>query len=383
MERKWYYAVDGVRHGPVTEDELWAQIEAGAVRPADLVWQPDFGPEWRTVELARASFERPAPQIPAPEASLPKEPLLGVAGQCPSCLEAAAQAYSRVASILFKPFDVRRWFSIGFCAWLAYIGTQSGNFTSVDESVRQATLKQQVDGFLEKLAGLPSHPGMLVFVVSFLALSLLLGLWLCSLRSRGDFMFLHRWYHPDVPILQCWNTSRSAGHALFVWRVQFFFVCVLLYAADFAFAWSHIARPYMEAGNAWSAELVRPAVICVTAAVLFAMAMQIVAHFAKAFVVPVMYWRDVAVAKAWRVVFELCNRYPLAVLGYFSLTVFFWLGAALAIALLVLCTCCVGAIPLLLPYFNAVMLLPVYLFFRGFPVCFLSQWRAGLIPPAA
>jgi hypothetical protein len=196
-------------------------------------------------------------------------------------------------------------------------------------------------------------------------------------------MFLHRWYHPDAPVLQCWNTSRAAGRALFVWRVQLFFVSVLLFAIDGAFAYAQVVRPYVAAGNVWSDGLVRPAVIGVTAAALLAVAILVVAHFAKAFVVPVMYWHDVTVAKAWRAVFELCNRHPLAVLGYFFLVMAFWAAAAVAITLFVLCTCCVGMIPLALPYFDAVTLLPVYLFFRGFPVCFLSQWRAELVPAEA
>ena len=382
MERNWYYAVDGVRHGPVTKEELRVLVESGSVRPSDLVWQPGFGAEWRTVEQARAFFERPDQPVFAPAPRRPKVPLFGVSGSCPSGFAAAAQACSRVSAVLFKPFDIRRWFSIGFCAWLAYIGTQSGNFTGVDEASR-ATMKQQVDGFLGKLSSFPSHPGLAAFGAAIVALSLLLALWMCSLRSRGDFMFLHRWYHPDAPILQCWNISRPAGQALFIWRIQVFFVSVLLFAADGAYAYSQIVRPYMDAGNAWSAALVRPAVVFSTAAVLLALAIQVVVHLAKAFVVPVMYWHDVTVSQAWRTVLELCNRHPLAVLGYLSLVILFWLAAAVAILLFVLCTCCVGAIPLLLPYFGAVTLLPVYLFFRGFPVCFLNQWRADLVPAEA
>ena len=45
MEKNWYYVVDGVRYGPVTFSELHALTMAGAVKPLDLVWHPEFGPE--------------------------------------------------------------------------------------------------------------------------------------------------------------------------------------------------------------------------------------------------------------------------------------------------------------------------------------------------
>lgn len=381
MERNWYYAADGVRHGPLTVGELRALIEGGAVRPDDLVWQPEFGPEWRTVEQARPLWEQPRAAF-VPQPARPEEPLLGVAGSRPSCVEAAAQAYSKVGDVLFRPFDVRRWFSMGFCAWLATIGTQSGNFNGFGEGSPEV-LKQPAGGALDKLASLWEHPGVVALLLTGVVLSLLLALWMCALRSRGDFMFLSRWYHPDAPILQCWSAARASGRALFLWRIKFFFVCVLLMAADGAFAYALVMKPYLEAGKVWSAELVPPAVACVTAAVLLGVASLVVAHIAKAFVVPLMYWHGVTVSKAWQVVFELCNQYPLAVLGYVALVAAGWVAVALAVVLFALCTCCVGAIPLVLPYFNAVFLLPVLLFFRGLPVCFLSQWRERLVPGVA
>ncbi len=382
MEKNWYYAVDGVRQGPVTAEELRERVSDGTLRGGDLVWQPAFGAEWRTVEQARGFFEPPAPPVGMPAATRPPVPLSGVNGTRPSGLEAAAQAYARVRAVLFKPFDITRWFSLGFCAWLAYIGTQSGNLNGLGEGSPEA-FKKQFDGLLDKLADASAHPGVVTFVVLIIVFTLLLALWMCALRSRGDFMFMHRWYRPDAPILQCWSASREAGHALFVWRVQFFFVAALLFAADGAGAYLHILRPYFEGGKVWSAALVRPTVICVTGAVLLGFAVQVVAHLAKAFIVPVMYWHGVSVAQAWQAVFALCNQYPLAVLGYLFLVMVFWIAATLAIVLFVIGTCCVGAIPLLLPYFNAVALLPVLLFFRGFPVCFLNQWRPELVPATA
>ena len=35
-------------------------------------------------------------------------------------------ALERVKQVLFRPFDLGKWFVIGFCAWLALLGQQGG-----------------------------------------------------------------------------------------------------------------------------------------------------------------------------------------------------------------------------------------------------------------
>jgi hypothetical protein len=377
MERKWYYAITGVRHGPITFEELRALVVEGTLKTADLVWQPDFGPEWRTVGQVPELLEPPGLQVPPwVEAEARKVPLLGVTGVCPSCWEAAARACTRVNELLFKPFDITRWFSIGFCAWLAYLGMPSGNFNKI----KPGAMKEQADALLEAGVKASAHPGEWMPVVTMLVLGMLFALWLCALRSRGDFMLLHRWYRPDAQIRTCWLASRAAAHELFVWRVFFFFGTLLLFMVDGAFAYLQIIKPYLDAGKVWSATLERPTVTCVTVAVLLVLGMQVVAHLAKAFVVPVMYWNGVTASRAWRVVFELCNQYPLALLAYLVCGAIFWVMAVMAILVFVVCTCCIGIIPLALPYLCGVVLLPVYLFFRGYAVFFLNQWRPELVP---
>lgn len=385
MEKKWYYAVDGVRSGPVSFEELRGLASAGALKELDLVWQPEFGPEWRNAGQVRELFEAALPSLPPlAESSHERAPLLGVAGVRPSCFAAAAQAFRRTRSVLFKPFDMARWFSMGFCAWLAYLGSQaSGNFKLKDSDSGLGALKQHVDGLLDKCAAAWGRPDQVALGVGLLLLALLFALWMCSLRSRGDFMFLHRWYRPDAPIRQCWLSAQAAGHALFVWRVAFFLVALLLFSLDACFAYSYVLKPYLAAGKVWSDALLTPTVACVTAAVLLSVTSELVAHLAKAFVVPVMYWQGVTASRAWLVVFALCNQYPVAVIGYLLYGLLCGLAAGVALVLFGLLTCCIGFVPMVLPYFGAVMLLPIYLYFRGYAVCFLSQWRPELIPASA
>lgn len=386
MERKWYYAVDGVRHGPVAWEELRGWVQNGTVKPSDLVWQPEFGSEWRTVEQVRTLSEPSVfAQVPPILLDEHQAPLLGVVGERPSWLEAVCLAYSGMVERLFKPFDMTRWCGIGFCAWLAYLGTQAMYNYNANEkkTFTLAAVKHEMDAALDKLMSLPQHPAELKAVGLAMVVGLLFALWMCALRSRGDFMFVHRWYKPDAAIRLCWQRAREAGHELFVWRLYFFLIASLLFALNVFFAFLKVVKPYMDAGKKWDPALVKPAVICVTIAVLLSVGVQIVAHLAKAFVVPILYWHGVTVARAWLVVFALCNQYPFAVLAYLLGGMACGALAAGAIVVAVLMTCCIGIVPLAVPYVGTVMLLPVFLFFRGYAICFLSQWRSDLIPAAA
>src|ERR1035441_10297569 len=43
-----------------------------------------------------------------------------------SVVDPISPALERVKCVLFRPFDLGKWFVIGFCAWLAYLGETGG-----------------------------------------------------------------------------------------------------------------------------------------------------------------------------------------------------------------------------------------------------------------
>src|SRR5436309_15078106 len=43
-----------------------------------------------------------------------------------SVVTPVSAALERVKQVLFRPFDLGKWFVIGFCAWLAHLGENGG-----------------------------------------------------------------------------------------------------------------------------------------------------------------------------------------------------------------------------------------------------------------
>lgn len=62
----WYYAKDGVQHGPTTEGDLRTKLESGELSATDLVWRDGMA-EWQPAsEVAEFAVSLPAPE-PASE----------------------------------------------------------------------------------------------------------------------------------------------------------------------------------------------------------------------------------------------------------------------------------------------------------------------------
>lgn len=137
-----------------------------------------------------------------------------------SVAEPVSPALERVKRVLFQPFDLGKWFTIGFCAWLAQLGeggfrgnynfgqhhgTNSGeNFHRDFDRAREYVL-DNLNWIVPLAAGL---------VVIGLALWLLF-LWL---NSRGKFMFLHCVALDKAEVAEPWHKFAYEGNSLFLFR---------------------------------------------------------------------------------------------------------------------------------------------------------------------
>src|SRR5690348_7325494 len=102
-------------------------------------------------------------------------------------------ALERVKQVLFRPFDLGKWFAIGFCAWLAQLGENGGgnyNFhTGGGDGKSWRHLRHDLEHAWEYVVS-----NLFWIIPAVLALVLVcLALWLVFtwLNSRGKFMFLH------------------------------------------------------------------------------------------------------------------------------------------------------------------------------------------------
>jgi hypothetical protein len=303
----------------------------------------------------------------------------------PSSFIAAENAWSRTKKLLFKPFDIGRWFVIGFSAWLSILGQGGGNFSNVSNIFDQKKLKPgfEIQELVDQLQTLLEKPWVIGLIVGVVTFSFIFGILFCWLRSRGDFMFLHHLYQPNSSIKECWQRSKQHANSLFQWRIVFFVIALGFLACEGYFIWKQIISPFISANSTWSPALNLPLFIHIAVFIVWAIAIHVIILFLRDFVVPIMYWQQSSASSAWTTVLALCNQHPFSVIGYILCLMLWSFVGGLIILLILLCTCCIAIIPMILPYISAVALLPYYLFFRAYPIYFLSQWRPDLVPAPA
>lgn len=299
----------------------------------------------------------------------------------------SSRAFEGMKRILFRPFDIGKWFVLGFTAWVAGFmeggcsggggggsvntsRTVTGDRDTVSRTIHEGT--DWVRENWEVVFGVGAVVVLIGFAV-FLAL-----LWL---SSRGKFMFLDNVVHDRAEVTAPWNDFRAEGNSLFWWRLGFMLVSgaviVLIGGAAALGAMS------LRENEALLLLLIPVGLI------LFALGLVItyVGVLLEDFVVPLMYRNRSTTNAAWGRFLKLHN----GAIGWFILYALWRMLLKVAITLCFVAvgfmTCCVGLVLVSLPYLGAVLLLPVSVFFRLLGPEFMKQFgteyelRSSETPP--
>ena len=309
-----------------------------------------------------------------------------------SVTEPVSPALERVKTMLFKPFDLGKWFTIGFCAWLAFLGeggggggginnafnnnSNAGNGGAAGDSLRHAYYQAR-DYVVDNLGWIV--PAAAAAVILLLALWLLI-LWL---SSRGKFMFLHCVALDKADVAEPWNKFEREANSLFWFRLVMGLIGMVLMLPMLAVIAVLVVRMVLR-GEADAAGIMVAAglgLVLLLLAVVFAL----IHKFTVDFVVPILFLRGGKCLAAWREFWGLLADNA----GLFTLYILFQIVLGLAIGIIivgaVLNTCCNAGCLMMIPYLGTVLLLPVLVFKRSYPLYILRQFGPGydVFPPAS
>jgi hypothetical protein len=299
-----------------------------------------------------------------------------------SVIDPIPRALAYTKRVLFQPFDLGKWFVIGFTAFLAMLSDGGGGGGSFNMPTGHGGGGGGGDQIMAFIADHIVLIGGIVAVaiVVLLAVTALL-LWI---GCRGRFMFLDNVARNRAEVVEPWKRFRELGNNLFVFEfivtVLVFLLVLLILGSTVAIAWPDITdRVFREAA-------LTALIVMLVGLVLVAIGIGLFNSMIRWFVVPVMYLRNVGALPALRIF----GRELLAGhVGHFILFVLMSMVLGVAIGILVVvaivCTCCIACCVLCIPYINTVALLPVLVFTRSYSLYFLEQfgpqWR--VIQPAS
>jgi hypothetical protein len=296
--------------------------------------------------------------------------------------EPVSPALERVKLMLFQPFDLGKWFVIGFCAWLAYLGEGGGSGFHVPGGGGHGgggnfryEFEHARDFVLNNLYWIIPVAALVIFFC------LALGLLFLWLNCRGKFMFLHCVALDKAEVVEPWNKFEREGNSLFWFRIVLGLIGAVLALPLLVIIAVMILRMILH-GEPDVSGIVTAAGLALAFFVL-AIVFVIIRKFTVDFVVPIMFLRGGKCWAAWKEFYSLLSAHP----GQFALYILFQIVLSMAIGVIVfgaiIITCCIAGCLMVLPYLGTVLLLPVLIFKRAYPLYYLAQYgpQYDVFPP--
>jgi hypothetical protein len=297
-------------------------------------------------------------------------------------------AWDRMTRMLFRPFRIEVWMTLGFAAFLSeYL---SWGFSGSRSGLRRHAAAVSPDSIARIIDFIrnPLVTAVLMYIAAMSLLAYLLFMWL---SSRGHFIFLDNVAHERTGIVEPWRRFKRLGNSLFLFRLCVTFVCLVIAGA--------IMTPFLAALAAIlhsrNFEL-RDLMVLLPMPLLllpFAILFGYISLFTRSFVAPIMYRYDVGVLEGWRRFLALFGQRPLPFVVYGLYSVLLLIIACCLVVAFGLGSLGIGFVLMAIPYIGSVVLLPLEVTARALGPEFLAQFgpeyavldapAPAPVPPAA
>ncbi|MFH1371207.1 MAG: hypothetical protein ABII09_07990 [Planctomycetota bacterium] len=293
-----------------------------------------------------------------------------------SVIEPIGPAIERVRLMLFRPFDLSKWFIIGFCAWLAQLGQGGWPNFNFNFSDRHHRINNCASGLGEVKDAIGAHlPWIILGAAIIIPIVIVLWLVFSWLRSRGQFMFVHCLAGNSAEVVVPWKKFAGHGNSLFLFRIVLGLINILALGLPVALM---IITIIAMASSGPGAAAVSGLIVAIFAVIFVAILFSLIAKFTTDFVVPIMFLQTSSALAGWRGLLSLigCNKARMALYILFKIVISLVIGIIAATICLVGCCCCCASVLLLVPYVGTVILLPLIAFTRAYSLFYLRQFGA-------
>jgi hypothetical protein len=137
------------------------------------------------------------------------------------------EAFELTKKILFRPFDLKKWFVIGFAAWLSNLGSGNYSFRFNRSDWKNVSWFQDLDDMITQIPHWILWSGLGVIILLVFALMIVIA-WL---RARGRFMFIDCIVKNRGAIAEPWREFRNQGNSYFLFGLLVGFIILIILAA--------------------------------------------------------------------------------------------------------------------------------------------------------
>lgn len=298
-----------------------------------------------------------------------------------SVTEPISPATERVKLLLFRPFDLGKWFTIGFCAWLATLG-ERGGFNYSRRSQHRVTGEDLREWFERARDYVMNNLNWLLpLTIVLVVFAITLGVVILWLRCRGNFMFLHCVALNKAEIAIPWNKYAAAGNGLFAFRLVLGLISAVPLLPIFAIMMVTFYRLINQTLSLRQIflGLLPLGVMFFSVGIVFFVIRKLTVDF----VVPIMFLRGGKCLSAWSEFLGLLSLNVGRFIVYLLFQIVLGIIVIMIIVMAFIATCCIACCLMIIPYIGTVLLLPVYIFGRSYSLYYLAQYgpHYDVFPP--
>jgi hypothetical protein len=283
---------------------------------------------------------------------------------------ALSDAFSRVKMMLFEPFDLKKWWILGFVAFLDALGhggsTPNFNFPSSMGNHHGGGRPDMQEIKTWVLAHLPL---VITLAVILFVVGTVIGIILLWISSRGTFMYMDCVATDRADVVRPWHEHRTIARSYFLWRLVFGFLCLPVFLLLLVPA-ILLLLPIISPSNK---SLTVVAILLLIALglvfVVFAFFAALVQFCLRAFVAPIMFSRRCSCMTAWSLFMGLLRAQFGQFAFFLLLEMAYGVVVGTAGCLVCMVTCCCGTLPVI----AQTILQPFLLFERAFSLYFIGQ----------
>ena len=303
-----------------------------------------------------------------------------------SPVDAISKAVERSKQLLF-PAKAEKWFALGLTAFLAQCGEgREGGSFNVPSGLPSgpsgpsggpsmaAEIQKLVD---EAIRALQADLSLYVaLAASGLLLLLAIGLLINWFSSRAKLMFVESVVWDRVDVSTQWARAADLGMSLFKFRLALGLIGGVLGTSAIVAA-IVAGLPDFRAADLLGTRALIAYGIFFGSWLFIGLPFAIASWLLEDFVVPLMVVRNLRVVEAWRAFrAEVLPGNLGGIVVFYLLRFVLRFAALIAISVIGCVTCCLVYIP----YLGTVLLLPLWVFARAYPLYYLEQLGIQIFP---